>query len=155
MLGTRQTLGTRRTKLLPCVAKKTHGKLQPHGKILNHVTLVSYLLCAYGLNPRQTLNTRQTFQTHNGKKLQCAAPWHSANNHICRVFYMFAVCLGPSTRQSIDKKVKLTLPNFFQEYTYCVWTIMLTSGIFLILFAIFNYLNSLITFLRFKSYLYC
>ena len=126
--------GTRQTILLPCALdsehgnqrahgeqhfcrvsiKKTHGKLQPHGKILNPVTPVSYLPCAYGLNPRQTLNTRQTFQTHNGKKnLPCAVPWHSANNHICRVFYMFVVCLGPSTRQSIDKKVKLTLPIFF------------------------------------------
>ena len=71
--STRQTLGTRRTKLLPCVANKTHGKLQPHGKILNPVTPVSYLPCAYGLNPRQTLNTRQTFQTHNEKK-NCRVP---------------------------------------------------------------------------------
>jgi len=101
--------------------KKTHGKLQPHGKILNPVTPVSYLPCAYGLNPRQTLNTRQTFQTHNGKKkLPCAAPWQSANKHICRVFYLFAVSLGPSTRQSIDKNVKLALPNFSGIHLLCM-----------------------------------
>ena len=133
--------GTRQTILLPCALdsehdkqgahgeqhfcrvsiKKTHGKLQTLGKILNPVTPVPYLSCAYGLNPRQTLNTRQTFETHNGFFfLPCAVPGHSANKHICRVFYLFAVCLGRSTRQSIDKNVKLALPNFSEIHLLCM-----------------------------------
>ena len=126
--------GTRQTILLPCALdsehgnqgahgeqhfcrvsiKKTHGKLQPLGKILNPVTPVPYLPCAYGLNPRQTLNTRQTFETHNG-------------NFFCRVPSLgtrqtntFAVCLGRSTRQSIDKNVKLALPNFSKIHLLCM-----------------------------------
>ena len=126
--------GTRQTILLPCgldskhdnqgahgeqhfcrvSIKKTHGKLQPLGKILNPITHVPYLRCAYGLNPRQTLNTRQTFETHNG-------------NFFCRVPSLgtrqtntFAVCLGRSTRQSIDKNVKLALPNFSKIHLLCM-----------------------------------
>ena len=111
--------GTRQTILLPCALDSEHCNQRAHGeqhfcRVSNPVTPVSYLPCAYRLNPRQTLNTRQTFETHNG-------------NFFCRVPSLgtrqtntFAVCLGRSTRQSIDKNVKLALPNFSEIHLLCM-----------------------------------
>ena len=83
-------------------------------KILNPVTPVPYLPCAYGWNPWQTLNTRQTFETHNGIFF-CRVPSLGT-----RQTNTFAVCLGRSTRQSIDKNVKLALPNFSEIHLLCM-----------------------------------
>ena len=88
----------------------THDKLKTHGKIFNPVTPVPPLPCAYGLNPRQNLNTRQTFETHNGKKVCCVPPLGTRQTDTFAVcFSLFAVSLGRSTRQTINKNVKLAL----------------------------------------------
>ena len=79
---------------------------------------------------------------------------HSAKQNICRVLFVFAVCIVFSTRQSFSKKVDFTLPTFFGIH---VLYMVLYANIwyFFSLFSTFSHLISLNTFVGIKSNLNC
>ena len=82
--------------------------------------------------------------------------------YICRVprlgtrqLYDFAVCLVHSTRQIFFLKKVIQHSQLFLVYMYCSCYLMLTSGNFFCLFAIYNHLISLNIFIVIKSILNC
>ena len=100
--------------------QKTYGKHPTHGK-------GSYLPCAAEESTRQRPSTRQ-------RSLVCRAP---RLLHMAKLWHTTKLC----------KKVDFALPIFFLLYIYSVLYSLLKFGIFLVIFAIFSHLISLIEFL--------
>ena len=102
----------------------------------------SCLLCAGQLSTRQNAEfaecllygTRQRGRTRrNGTwplHLPCTPLWHTANPNICRVFFLFAVCLDCCTRQIIQKFFDSPLHTFLVSIHF-PWDSKLSFCIFL------------------------